>query len=93
MFSKTFKKAVLKGHAFKEKKYRHQSKLRRTIFGAKVAGFVSSLYESGADGAMFDWAGIFQVTGIITFAVTVLFVLLFHDKQKYELDNQAGQER
>ena len=60
------------------------------FFGAKVAGFISSMYEGGVNGTMFDWAGIFQVTGVITFIVTVLFVLLFHDKQTYELDNQAG---
>ncbi len=57
------------------------------FFGSNIAGFLSSYYEGGPDGAKFDWSSIFQMTGIITFIITFLFILMFRDKQKYELDN------
>lgn len=60
------------------------------FFGSNVAGFIAKIYEGGADGAKYDWSGIFQVTGTITFVITILFILLFRDRQKYELDNQTG---
>ncbi len=57
------------------------------FFGSNVAGFLSTIYEGGPDGAKFDWTAIFQTTGIITFVITFLFILMFRDKQKFELDN------
>ena len=57
------------------------------FFGSNVAGLISSRYEGGPDGAKFDWSAIFQITGIITFVITILFIFMFRDKQKYELDN------
>jgi len=57
------------------------------FFGSNVAGFISEQYVGGPNGAKFDWSAIFQITGVITVIITILFILLFRDKQKYELDN------
>ncbi|MEX0323231.1 MAG: MFS transporter [Puniceicoccaceae bacterium] len=57
------------------------------FFGSNLAGLITSFYEGGADGAKFNWAGIFHVTGIITFVITFLFIIFFRDKQKYDLNN------
>ncbi len=58
--------------------------------GSKVAGKISSRYESGADGGEFDWEAIFNVTGVITCVITFLFILMFRDRRKYDLDGKNG---
>lgn len=57
------------------------------FFGSNVAGWISGRYEGGPDGTRFDWAAIFQITGVITFVITFLFIFLFRDKTKYDLDS------
>ncbi len=60
------------------------------FFGSNLAGFISEMHPSGAEGGLYDWSGIFNTTGFITAVVTVLFVLSFHDRQKYDLDKVNG---
>lgn len=56
------------------------------FFGSNIAGYISDRNPGGADGKQYDWSAIFNTTGIITAVITVLFVLTFHDKQKYDLN-------
>jgi len=56
------------------------------FFGSNLAGFISERYPSKVEGVLYDWSGIFNTTGIITCVITVLFILSFHDKQKYDLN-------
>jgi MFS family permease len=56
------------------------------FFGSNLAGFISTKNPSTVEGFLYDWSGIFNTTGIITAAITVLFIFSFHDKQKYDLN-------
>jgi nucleoside transporter len=56
------------------------------FFGSNLAGFISTKNPSTIEGFLYDWSGIFNTTGIITAAITVLFIFSFHDKQKYDLN-------
>jgi MFS family permease len=53
------------------------------FFGSNIAGLIS---ERFATADSYQWDGIFNTTGYITVAVTVLFILCFHDKQQHDLD-------
>jgi MFS family permease len=60
------------------------------FFGSNLAGLISDWYPSVSAEQLYDWSGIFNTTGIITAVVTVMFVLSFHDRQKYDLDKVNG---
>lgn len=60
------------------------------FFGSNLAGLISEMHPDGTNGELYDWSGIFNTTGIITAVVTVLFILSFHDRQKYDLDKVNG---
>jgi len=53
------------------------------FFGSNIAGQISSRYTAGES---YQWDAIFNTTGYITVGVTILFVLLFRDRQKYDLN-------
>ena len=56
------------------------------FFGSNIAGRIAEWNAIEGETATYDWSGVFNTTGVITAVVTVLFVLTFHDKQKYDLD-------
>lgn len=60
------------------------------FFGSNLAGLISEWHPSVSGEQLYDWSGIFNTTGIITAVVTVMFVLSFHDRQKYDLDKVNG---
>ena len=60
------------------------------FFGSNLAGLISEWHPSVSAEQLYDWSGIFNTTGIITAVVTVMFVLSFHDRQKYDLDKVNG---
>ncbi|MBN12196.1 MAG: MFS transporter [Opitutaceae bacterium] len=60
------------------------------FFGSNLAGLISEWHPSVSAEQLYDWSGIFNTTGIITAIVTVMFVLSFHDRQKYDLDKVNG---
>ncbi len=60
------------------------------FFGSNLAGLISEWHPSVSGEELYNWSGIFNTTGIITAVVTVLFVLSFHDRQKYDLDKVNG---
>ncbi|MBT6768545.1 MAG: MFS transporter, partial [Opitutales bacterium] len=60
------------------------------FFGSNLAGYISTKNPSEVEGVLYNWSGIFNITGIITAVITVLFILSFHDKQKYDLNKETG---
>ena len=60
------------------------------FFGSNLAGFIASIHQDGADASKYNWSGIFNTTGGITAIITVLFVIWFRDKKKYDLNKTDG---
>ncbi|MDG2253513.1 MAG: MFS transporter [Opitutaceae bacterium] len=60
------------------------------FFGSNLAGYISTKNPSEVEGVLYNWSGIFNITGIITAVITGLFILSFHDKQKYDLNKETG---
>ena len=60
------------------------------FFGSNLAGYIASIHQDGADGSKYNWSGIFNTTGVITAIITVLFIIWFRDKKKYDLNETDG---
>ena len=60
------------------------------FFGSNLAGFIASIHQDGADDSKYNWSGIFNTTGAITAIITVLFIICFRDKKKYDLNETDG---
>jgi len=60
------------------------------FFGSNLAGFIASINQDGADGSKYNWSRIFNTTGVITAIITLLFILWFRDKKKYDLNETNG---
>ncbi len=60
------------------------------FFGSNLAGFIASIHQGDGVGTQYNWSGIFNTTGIITAIITILFIIWFRDKKKYDLNKVDG---